>query len=163
MAEWYDFNANAVDANANAVDANANEVEANNANNINNANAVEANANAVEANAAVKAIPDHYRCDCGCNLDFIDYEPGFDVYVGDTWLITANAMVEYNWGDYIRMHAFNIWHEMRENIIINYNHALQNEPVKAADAPWIHLYNREINVNGDDIPLNEKIYYEYAY
>ena len=157
MAEWYDFNAN----DANEVDLNnANEVEVNNINinAVNNANA-NANANAV----AVEAIPDQYRCDCGCNLEFIDYEPGFDVYVGNNWLITANAMVEYNWGDYIRMHAFNVWHEMRENIIVNYNHALQNEPVKAADAPWIHLYNREINVNGDDIPLNEKIYYEHAY
>ena len=154
MAEWYDFNAN-------ANEVYANEVEVNNI----NINAVNnANANAVGANAnAVVAIPDQYRCDCGCNLEFIDYEPGFDVYVGNNWLITANAMVEYNWGDYIRMHDFNVWHEMRENIIVNYNHALQNEPVKAADAPWIHLYNREINVNGDDIPLNEKIYYEHAY
>jgi hypothetical protein len=109
------------------------------------------NANAVD--------PDKYRCDCGCNLEFIDYEPGFDVYVGNNWLITSNAMVKYSWNNYIWMHEFKEWQELREDIILNYNHAINNDPLKPEDAPWIHLYNREV-VQSNHIPLNEKLYYE---
>ena len=103
------------------------------------------------------AMPAQYRCNCGCNLDFIDYEPGFDVYVGNNWILTANAMVNYSWKDYISMHEFNVWHELREDIILNYNYALNNAELKDEDAPWIHLYNM-----GNNIPLNEKLYYEYV-
>ena len=132
MAEWYHFNE-------------ANEV---------NANEVNANANALDAKK--------YLCDCGCNLEFIDYEPGFDVSVGNKWLITANAMVEYSWMDYILPDEFNLWQDFQEYIIIKYNNALNHEVVKPEDAPWIHLYNREI-AQGNNIPLNEKLYYEYVY
>ena len=163
MAEWYDVNANEVEANeveaneveANAIEANANEVEA-------NANAVEAND--IEANNInnANAVQNKYRCDCGCNLEFIDYEPGFDIYLGDSWLITANAMVDYKWSDYIWLHEFKLWQELREDIILNYNQVLNNEPINAADGPWVHLYNREV-VEGHHMPLNGKLYYEYAY
>jgi hypothetical protein len=164
MAEWYDVNANAVDANvvdANVVDTNvvdANVVDAN----VVDANAVHANAvhaNAVDANININEEANKYRCNCGCNLEFIDYEPGFDIYVGNNWLITANAMVEHSWRDYISMNEFKLWQELRENIILNYNHALNNDPLQPEDAPWIHLYNREV-VQSNHIPLNEKLYYE---
>ena len=55
MTQWYDFN-DAVEAEANA-------------------NAVDPNANAVD--------PNKYLCDCGCNLEFIEYKPGFDIHVGN--------------------------------------------------------------------------------
>ena len=111
------------------------------------------------ANANANEVPNQYRCNCGCNLDFIDYEPGVDVYIGNNWLVTVNALVKYSWRDYISMHEFKVWHELREDIILNYNHALNNDPMKAADAPWVHLYN--VYVAGKDhIPLNEKLYYE---
>ena len=98
-----------------------------------------------------------YKCKCGCNLDFIDYEPGFDIYAGNNWIITANAMVNYSWRDYIWMNEFTIWNELLDDIILNYNHALNN--IKAEDAPWLHLYNV---FNNCAIPLNEKLYYEYV-
>jgi hypothetical protein len=135
MAEWYDFNE--------AYEAGANEVGAN-----------EVGANEVGAY--------EYFCDCGCNLEFIEYGPGFDLYVGNKWIITANAMVHYKWRNYIWLHEFKLWNELREDIILNYNHALNNDPVKPEDAPWIHLYNREI-AQENNIPLNERLYYEYIY
>ena len=143
MVEWYHFNqANEVDANeVDQVDAN--EVDE-----------VEGHANALEANK--------YLCDCGCNLEFIEYEPGFDVYVGNKWIITNNAMVEYSWRDYILLHEFKLWNDFQEDIILNYNNALNHEVLKPEDAPWIHLYNREI-AQGNHIPLNEQLYYEYVY
>jgi hypothetical protein len=98
-----------------------------------------------------------YHCDCGCNLDFIDYEPGFDVYVGNSWIITSDAMVKYSWCDYISMHEFKLWNDFREDIVLNYNYALNTQQAK--DMPWIHLYNKYGNSN---IPLNEKLYYEYV-
>ncbi len=117
---------------------------------------VNANAN---ANANANEVPNQYRCNCDCNLDFIDYEPGFDVYIGNNWIVTANALVKYSWRDYISMHEFKVWQELREDIILNYNHALNNDPMKAEDAPWVHLYN--VNVAGNDhIQLNENLYYE---
>jgi hypothetical protein len=161
MAEWYDLNEVNANANEVAVDANANA----NANEVAVAVAVvDANVNAnANANAnAVAVDANKYRCDCGCNLEFIDYEPGFDVYVGNTWLITANAMVNYSWRDYIQVNEFKLWKDFREDIILNYNHALNNEEVKSEDAPWIHLYHREV-AQGNNIPLNEQLYYEYAY
>ncbi len=103
-----------------------------------------------------------YHCDCGCNLDFIDYEPGFDVYVGNSWIITSDAMVKYSWCDYISMHEFKLWNDFREDIVLNYNHALNTHALynqQAKDMPWIHLYNKYGNSN---IPLNEKLYYEYV-
>ena len=103
-----------------------------------------------------------YRCTCGCNLEFIDYEEGLDIYIGNSWLMTEYSMVEYGWVDYIWMNEFNLWQELREDIIFNYTHALKNEPMKPEDAPWIHLYNRYV-MNKDHIPLNEKLYYEYVY
>jgi hypothetical protein len=141
MTQWYDFNdANAVEANPNEVDPN--EVVAN-----------EANPN-----------PNKYLCDCGCNLEFIEYKPGFDISVGNKWLITNNAMVEYSWRDYILLHEFNLWQDFQADIILNYNDIRNrnNEAVKPEDAPWIHLYNREV-AQGNHIPLNEKMYYEYVY
>ena len=158
MAGWYDFNEVNANANANevaaAVDANANEVAV--------AAAVDANANANEVAGEVVVDANKYRCDCGCNLEFIDYEPGFDVYVGNKWLITANAMVNYSWRDYVQLDEFKLWKDFREDIILNYNHALNNEEVKSEDAPWIHLYRREV-AQGNNIPLNETLYYEYVY
>jgi len=138
MAEWYDVNANEI---------NANEIEA------------EANANEVGANNAVQY---KYRCDCGCNLEFVEYKPGFDISIGNNWLITADAMVDYKWSDYIWLHEFKLWQELREDIILNYNQVLNNEPIKAADGPWVHLYNREV-VDNHHMPLNGELYYEYVY
>jgi len=112
--------------------------------------------------AKVAVDANKYRCVCGCNLEFIYYEPGFDVYIGNKWLITANAMVDYSWRDYIQIHEFKLWKDFREDIILNYNDALNNEVMKSEDAPWIHLYNREV-ARGNNIPLNETLYYEYAY
>jgi len=113
-------------------------------------------------NAVVEAVQNNYKCNCGCNLEFIDYEPGFDVYIGNNWLITANAMVNYSWQRYIWMHEFKVWKDFREDIILNYNDTLNNVPMNAEDAPWIHLYN--VNVAGKEhIPLNEAIYYQYVY
>jgi len=137
MTELFDVN---TDINT---DSN-NENTANTSNNVNN------------------TMPTQYHCDCGCNLDFIDYEPGFDVYVGNNWILTANSMLNYSWKDYIWMHEFKVWNELREDIILNYNHALINLPIKTEDAPWIHLYNREVMM-GNNIPLNEKLYYEYVF
>ena len=137
MAEWYDVNANEIEAN-------------------------EINANDIEANEMNNAVQRKYRCDCGCNLEFVDYETGFDIYIGDNWLITANAMVHYKWSDYIWLHEFKLWQELREDIILNYNQVLNNEPIKPVDGPWVHLYNREV-VDGHHMPLNGKLYYEYAY
>jgi hypothetical protein len=131
MAEWYDANMN---ANEN-VNANMN------------------------MNVNINALPNQYRCHCGCNLEFIDDEPGFDIYIGNNWLITANALVDYSWSDYMWMHEFKEWRELREDIILNYNHALNNDPMQAADAPWVHLHNVHV-VGMDNIPLNEKLYYE---
>ena len=108
----------------------------------------------------LEVIPEEtnqYKCNCGCNLDFIDYERGFDVYAGNNWIITANAMVNYSWRDYIWMNEFTIWNELLDDIVLNYKHAMIN--VKAEDAPWIHLYNV---YNKCSIPLNEKLYYEYV-
>ena len=105
------------------------------------------------------AVANKRRCECGCNLEFIDYEPGFDVYIGNNWLITEDAMVNYSWRDYICMNEFKLWMELREDIILNYNHSLNNDPMQAADAPWVHLYNIHV-ANRDHIPLNEKLYYE---
>jgi len=103
-----------------------------------------------------------YRCTCGCNLDFFDDDPGVDIYIGNSWLMTEYSMVDYGWVDYIWMNEFNLWQELREDIIFNYTHALKNEPMNPEDAPWIHLYNRYV-INKDHIPLNEKLYYEYVY
>ena len=114
----------------------------------------------------------NYRCNCGCNLEFIKNKPGVDIYIGDYWIITFNAMANYRWNDYIRMNEFKVWKELREDIILNYNHSLQNESIKnesiknesikAEDAPWMHLYN--VNVAGKQhIPLNEKLYYDCIY
>jgi hypothetical protein len=103
-----------------------------------------------------------YRCTCGCNMEFVDYQPGVDISIGNSWLITENAMVDYQWADYTWMNEFNLWRDLREDIIFNYNHSLNNEPIKPEDAPWIHLYNRYV-VGNDHIPLNEKLYYEYVY
>ena len=122
-----------------------------------NENEVIVIANEVIAN---EVIANKYMCDCGCNLDFIDYKPGFDVFVGNKWLITNNAMVKYKWLDYITINEYKLWQDFREDIILNYNYALNNEPAKPEDAPWIHLYNREVE---NQIPLNEKLYYEYVY
>ena len=118
----------------------------------------EANANENEVEVEINK----YLCDCGCNLEFIDYAPGFDVYVGNKWIITNNAMVEYSWRDYILLHEFKLWNDFQEDIILNYNNALNHEVLKPEDAPWIHLYNREI-AQGNNIPLNEQLYYEYVY
>jgi hypothetical protein len=129
MAEWYNFSGNIV------------------------------NDYAPEDDAIAIVNPDQYRCNCGCNLDFIDYEPGFDVYIGNNWIVTANALVKYSWSDYICPHEFKVWQELREDIILNYNHTLNNDPMIAEDAPWVHLYN--VNVAGNvHIPLNENLYYE---
>lgn len=106
--------------------------------------------------------PNKYRCKCGCNLEFIDYEPGFDVFVGNNWLITAYAMEEYSWKDYIWMYEFKEWNDFREDIILNHNRALKNEPINADDTPWVHLYNHYVK-DKSNIPLNEKLYYEYVY
>ena len=103
-----------------------------------------------------------YRCTCGCNIEFIDYQPGVDIYIGNSWLLTENDMVDHTWVDYMWMNEFIVWHELREDIIFNYTHALKNETIKPEDAPWIHLYNRYV-VGNDHIPLNEKLYYEYVY
>lgn len=103
-----------------------------------------------------------YRCTCGCNMEFIDYQPGVDISIGNSWLITENAMVDYQWADYTWMNEYDLWHELREDIIFNYNHSLNNNPIKPEDAPWIHLYNRYV-VGMDHMPLNEKLYYEYVY
>jgi hypothetical protein len=95
-------------------------------------------------------------------LEFIKNKPGVDIYIGDYWIITFNAMANYRWNDYIRMNEFKVWKELREDIIVNYNHSLQNESIKAEDAPWVHLYN--VNVAGKEhIPLNEKLYYDCIY
>lgn len=103
--------------------------------------------------------PHQYHCECGCNLDFINYEAGFDIYVGNSWVVSNNAMVNYNWSNYIQMNEFKVWNELRECIVINYNQSLMhNEQVKPENAPWIHLFNLYGN---SDIPLNEKLYYEY--
>ena len=128
-----------------------------------------------------------YRCNCGCNLDFIENKLGIDIYIGNNWIITINALANYRWNDYIRMNEFKVWQELREDIILNYNHSLmnesiknesiknesiknesiknesiKNESIKAADAPWVHLYN--VNVAGEEhIPLNETLYYDCVY
>jgi hypothetical protein len=157
MAEWYDFN----DAGANEVGANevgANEVGANEVG-ANEVGANEVGANEVGAN---EVGANNYFCNCGCNLEFIEYGPGFDLYVGNKWIMMANAMVHYKWRNYIRLRQFNLWNDFRENIIRNYNNALNNDPVKPEDAAWIHLYNQEITQE-NNIPLNEKLYYEYVY
>ena len=144
MAEWYEIDdeVGANEVGANEIGANANEV---------GANAVGANANEVGAE-------EQYRCDCGCNLYFKQYEDGFNIYVGNNWILTACAMVKYSWGDYIRQNYFQMMNELREDIIVNYNHSLNNDPVKPEDTPWIHLYN--MAVLNDYIPVNEKLYYD---
>ena len=118
-------------------------------------------ANAVEANAV---DPNKYLCDCSCNLKFIEYKPGFDISVGSEWLISENAMVDYSWVNYIRSRKFNLLQDFHEHIILKYNDIRNrnNEAVKPEDAPWIHLYNCEV-AQGNHIPLNEKMYYEYVY
>jgi hypothetical protein len=138
MAEWYDDNEE------------------------NNFNANEMGANEMGANEMNNAVQHKYRCDCGCNLEFVEYELGFDISIGNNWLITADAMVDYKWSDYIWLHEFNLWQELREDIILNYNQVLNNEPIKAGDGPWVHLYNRLV-VDAHHMPLNGELYYEYAY
>ena len=105
-----------------------------------------------------------YLCDCSCNLKFIEYKPGFDISVGSEWLISENAMVDYSWVNYIRSRKFNLLQDFHEHIILKYNDIRNrnNEAVKPEDAPWIHLYNCEV-AQGNHIPLNEKMYYEYVY
>ena len=107
-----------------------------------------------------KVIDNTYKCDCGCDLEFIDYIPGFDITVGKKWLITNNAMVKYKWSNYVCVNEYKLWQDFRKDIIFKYNHIINNEPVKLEDAPWIHLYNQEVE---NKIPLNEKLYYEYVY
>ena len=109
---------------------------------------------------ANEVIANEYQCNCGCKLKFIEYNPGFDVYVGNKWLITANAMVNYKWKDYITLNEFKQWKDFRKDIILNYNEALENDLANPEDAPWIHLYNRDVD---NQIPLNENLYYEYVY
>jgi hypothetical protein len=94
-------------------------------------------------------------------LEFIQYEPGIDVYIGNNWIVTANALVDYSWRGYLHMHEFAVWNELRADIILNYNHALNNAPLTAEDAPWVHLYNRHV-VDKDHKPLNAPLYYEYV-
>jgi hypothetical protein len=115
--------------------------------------AVDANANAVDAQK--------YRCNCGCNLEFIDYKPGIDIYIGNNWIITSDALVDYSWRDYLYMHEFTVWQELREYIILNYNDVLNNGSLTAEDAPWVHLYNKHV-VGKDHIPLNAPLYYDYV-
>jgi hypothetical protein len=112
--------------------------------------------NEVEANA----VDPTYHCDCGCNVKFIDYVQGIDLYIGEHSLITANRMVDYYWRDYVRP-IYKIWGELREDIILRYNDALNYEPSRPEDGPWVHLYYRE--VYGRDLPLNEKLDYEFAF
>ena len=118
------------------------------------------------------ATSNKYRCNCGCNLEFIKNNPGVDIYIGNNWIITINALADYRWVDYIRINEFKVWQELREDIILNYNRSLQNESImnesimnesiKAKDAPWVHLYN--VNIAGKQhIPLNEKLYYDCVY
>lgn len=113
------------------------------------------------ADVNANVLPNQYRCDCGCNLDFIGYNVGFDIYVKSNWIITANSMVDYSWQDYILIDRFKIWSEFREDIILHYNHALNNVPMKAQDAPWIHLYNKHVLYS--EIPLNGQLYYEHIF
>ena len=107
-----------------------------------------------------KVIDNIYVCKCGCNLQFIDYKPGFDISIGNKWLITNNAMVKYKWSDYISINEFKLWKDFREDIILNYNETININLLNPQDAPWIHLYNQEVE---NKIPLNEKLYYEYVY
>lgn len=105
---------------------------------------------------------DHYVCNCGCGLDFIDYETGLDVYVENKWIITENAMIEYVWSDYVPTNKHKTWQELKDHIIYNYRERfLKNTP---NSAPYQHLYNKYVMVE-QQIPIqpNGKLYYEHAF
>jgi len=118
----------------------------------------------IELNDLNKVTNHNYVCKCGCNLEFIGYSPGIDIYAGiDTnpkWIITHDGMVEYKWRDYISLDDFTLWKDFREYIILSYNEIIYRNVVYPEDAPWIHLYNREVD---NHIPLNAKLSYEYIF
>jgi len=101
---------------------------------------------------------DIYICICGCGLKFINYETGLDIYVENSWIITQNAMVEYDWNSFIPRHEHKIWQELKDYIIKKYK---DNEVIHRG--PFIHLYNYHVDVENDPIPLNGKLYYEHGF
>jgi hypothetical protein len=104
------------------------------------------------------ANPDLYICQCGCRLQFINFENGLDIYVENSWIITENAMVEYCWESFVSTNKYKIWQELKEYIVQKYN---DNDLIHRG--PFIHLYNYYVNNQDDPIPLNGKLYYENAF
>jgi len=105
-----------------------------------------------------------FICECGCNLQFIEYSIGLDICVGNKWIITEfkiynNGLNDYRWSDYLQINQFKFWSELREYIIINYNSIIAN-PIQL-DMQWIHLYN--FYIKDDNFDVNDKLYYEYIF
>jgi len=102
-----------------------------------------------------------YVCECGCKLEFIAYQNGLDIYIGEKWLITQNALSDYVWNDYVPSDKHKTWQELKDHLIAKYNERVLNN--MAHSGPYRHLYNNYVNVEYDPIPLDGKLYYQYAF
>ena len=99
-----------------------------------------------------------YICECGCDLEFIDYHPGLDVSIGSGFIMSENAMTEYVWNDFVPMNGHKTWLELKTYIINKYNDVDLKEW-----QPFYHLYQRYMNNENIPFPLNETLYYECAF
>jgi len=100
-------------------------------------------------------------CNCGCNLQFRDYTTGLDIYVGEKWIINQHALNDYVWENYVPSHKHKTWGELKEYLIAKYHERVLGQMAHAS--PYQHLYNYYVQVEKDPMPLDGKLYYQYAF
>ena len=98
-----------------------------------------------------------YVCKCGCNISFIDYSLGWDMYFKNNesilkYIFTENRMVDMTWNEYIDINKFKTWDEL-------WSHILENKDV---DNIMLHLYN-QYKIFEDVMPQDTKLILEYIY
>jgi hypothetical protein len=116
--------------------------------------------NAENADNKINNDMETFICDCGCGLIFQDYEPGCDIYIGKSGIISQYQMVsDYCWGSYIPQ-THKQWYKLKSYIIAKYENCKNNDEEESKG--WIHLYNRYC-LDNNTFNDNDYIDYEYVY
>ena len=89
-------------------------------------------------------MEENYKCEC-CNIEFIDYSLGVDIYIGNNWLISEPKMVDDMWYWYLdNTSLYKTWGNLKK-------HICDMKELKNEDYPvWLHLYNRYISMSAPD-------------
>lgn len=102
-------------------------------------------------------MSDTFVCGCGCNIEFIKFSMGCDIYFFHNGaqvnkIFSESQMVNDSWCNYINVDEFSNWGEMWNYICNNMNNADNNV--------MRHLYNVYKDV---EIPADARMELEYIF